>query len=68
LRHSAADEIWRVTGDIVMAQQLLRHKSVGTNQAYLHPRREDLNEAMKAVDAVWQPVRSARGGKRPGGS
>jgi site-specific recombinase XerD len=65
LRHSAADEIWRVTGDIVMAQKLLRHESVGTTQAYLHPRREDLADAMRSVDDAWQPVRSPRGRKTP---
>ena len=65
LRHSAADEIWRVTGDIVMAQKLLRHESVGTTQAYLHPRREDLADAMRSVDDAWQEqaVRSPDGRK-----
>lgn len=54
LRHTAADEIWRVTGDIVKAQQLLRHQSIATTQIYLHPNREDLAEAMRAVDDAWQ--------------
>jgi integrase/recombinase XerC len=53
LRHSAGDEIWRVTGDIVKAQQLLRHESVGTTQAYLHPTRADLLDAMRQVDEAW---------------
>ena len=53
LRHSAADDIWRVTGDIVKAQMLLRHESVATTQIYLHPSQDDLAEAMKAVDAAW---------------
>ncbi len=53
LRHSAADEMWRVTGDIVMAQKLLRHESPATTAAYLHPRREDLAQAMRAVDDAW---------------
>jgi len=53
LRHSAGDEIWRVTGDIVKAQQLLRHESVATTQIYLHPNRDDLENAMRAVDEAW---------------
>jgi site-specific recombinase XerD len=27
LRHSAADHLWRATGDLVLAQKLLRHES-----------------------------------------
>jgi site-specific recombinase XerC len=57
LRHSAADELWRITGDIVLAQ-LLRHESVATTQAYLHPRREDLLEGLRRVDEAWQVVPS----------
>lgn len=53
LRHSAADELWRVTGNIVLAQKLLRHESVGTTQAYLHPTRDDLAAGMRLVDEVW---------------
>jgi site-specific recombinase XerD len=57
LRHSAADELWRVTGDIVKAQQLLRHESVGTTQTYLHPKRDDLIAGLQEVEAAWQVVR-----------
>jgi integrase len=32
LRHAAADAIYRVTGDIVHAQQLLRHADVRTTR------------------------------------
>jgi site-specific recombinase XerD len=28
LRHSAADNLYRATGDIVLSQQLLRHSSI----------------------------------------
>ena len=52
LRHSAADHMWRVTGDIVKAQMLLRHESPATTAGYLHPRREDLAAAMRAVEAA----------------
>jgi integrase/recombinase XerC len=53
MRHSAADELWRVTGNIVLAQQLLRHESVGTTQTYLHPTRDDLAAGLAQVAAVW---------------
>ena len=33
LRHSAADNLWRETGNLMLAQQLLRHASVATTQA-----------------------------------
>ena len=32
LRHSAADNLWRVTGNLMLAQQLLRHESVATTR------------------------------------
>jgi site-specific recombinase XerD len=50
LRHSAADNLWRETGDLVLAQKLLRHKSPGTTAAYLHPTMEDLSSALEALD------------------
>jgi site-specific recombinase XerC len=54
LRHTVADEVWRVTGDIVKAPQLLRHESIAATQIYLHPNRDDLAEAIKAVDDAWR--------------
>ena len=36
LRHSAADNLWRESGNLLLAQQLLRHASVQTTQGYLH--------------------------------
>lgn len=53
LRHSAVDAMWRETGDIVKAQALARHASVGTTQLYVHPRREDLTAGMHVVEAAW---------------
>lgn len=53
LRHSAADDLWRVTGNIVLAQKLLRHESVGTTQVYLHPNREDLAAGLRAAEDAW---------------
>lgn len=53
LRHSAADELWRTTGNIVLAKKLLRHTSVGTTEAYLHPTEEDLRAGLRVVAKAW---------------
>ena len=50
LRHSAADNLWRKTGNLTMAQQLLRCESPATTAAYLHPTREDLEAALRALE------------------
>jgi integrase/recombinase XerC len=54
LRHSAADALWRDSGDIVMAKELLRHSSVQTTEVYLHPTRSDLTRALAQLEAVWK--------------
>lgn len=55
MRHSAADNLWRETGDIVHAKQLLRHKSVGTTEAYLHPSMDDLTAALRRMGTTVSP-------------
>jgi integrase/recombinase XerC len=50
LRHSAADHLWRKSGNIVMAQELLRHESPSTTIDYLHPTRADLETALQSLD------------------
>lgn len=50
LRHSAADNLWRRSGNLLLAQALLRHESVATTQIYLHPNRDDLAKALEALD------------------
>ena len=52
LRHSAADNLWRETGNLIARQQLLRHESVTTTQDYLHPTRDDLCDALAAMQVV----------------
>jgi site-specific recombinase XerD len=52
LRHSAADNLWRQAGNLMLAQQLLRHSSVATTQDYLHPTREDLSDALAQMQVV----------------
>jgi hypothetical protein len=43
------DNLYRDTGNVILAQQLLRHESIATTQGYLHPAREDLAEALAAL-------------------
>jgi integrase/recombinase XerC len=50
LRHSAGDHLWRQSGDLLAANRLLRHESVATTEAYLHPTHEDLRARMRRVD------------------
>lgn len=54
MRHSAADNLWRREGDLMMAKELLRHSSVATTEAYLHPTREDLAAALERLDEGWE--------------
>lgn len=53
LRHTALDHVWRETGNIVLAQMLARHQNVSTTQAYLHPTRADLAQALSQLDGTW---------------
>lgn len=53
MRHSAADAVRRVKGDVTMAQQLLRHSSLKTTQEYLHPTPRELAETLAALDEDW---------------
>jgi site-specific recombinase XerC len=54
LRHTALDNIWRQTGNIVLAQQLARHESPATTAGYLHPNADDLRAGLKAVEKAWR--------------
>jgi integrase/recombinase XerD len=53
MRHSAADALRRERGDVALAQQLLRHSSLATTEAYLHPTKRDLAEALQALEETW---------------
>jgi len=46
LRHTAAQEIFDRTGNLVAAQRLLGHKYIETTRIYLHPSDDDLREWM----------------------
>lgn len=53
MRHSAADALHRSRGDVSLAQQLLRHSSLATTEAYLHPTKRDLAEALQELELTW---------------
>jgi hypothetical protein len=44
------------TEDLLLAQQLLRHESVATTQAYLHPTRDDLSDALASLK-LWRSAK-----------
>ncbi len=50
MRHSAADNLWRESGNLTLAQKLLRHSSPATTAGYLHPLLEDLSDALEALE------------------
>ena len=54
LRHSAADALWRETGNLILAQKLLRHESVGTTQIYIHATLDDLAAGLRQVERSWE--------------
>jgi site-specific recombinase XerD len=56
LRHTAADNLYRATGDLTAVQMLLGHESLGTTQAYLHPTPDDLARGLAVVEAAWQAM------------
>jgi site-specific recombinase XerC len=58
LRHSAADNLWRASGNLMLAKQLLRQESVATTDAYLHPSRDDLTDALPRLEVVRSPSQS----------
>lgn len=64
LRHTAADHLYRETGDLQAVQMLLGHESIGTTQAYLHPTTDDLDCKLAVVEAGWAEAVSERQGVR----
>jgi site-specific recombinase XerC len=46
MRHSAADNLYRQSRDLLVANQLLRHVKLDTTRIYLHPNRDDLAQAL----------------------
>jgi site-specific recombinase XerC len=59
LRHSAADNFWRATGDLMLAKELLRHQSVATTQEYLHADRSDPEQALASMQVARSDLRDS---------
>ena len=53
LRHTAAQALYELSGDLVLAQQLLRHEDVRTTRGYVRDSLERLREAQAALEASW---------------
>jgi integrase/recombinase XerC len=53
LRHTAAQALYELSGDLVLAQQLLRHQDVRTTRGYVRDSLERLREAQAALEASW---------------
>jgi integrase len=64
LRHSAAQALWRKTGNLVLAQELLRHEDIGMTRAYLHPSLEGARSRDAGARRVVGVVKTWRGAAR----
>ena len=53
LRHTAAQELYQLTSDIVLAQQLLRHADIRTTRGYVRGSAERLRSAMAELEESW---------------
>ena len=53
LRHTAAEALYQLTGDIVLAQQLLRHEDIRTTRGYVRGSLDRLERAMAGLEASW---------------
>lgn len=54
LRHTAAQALYDLSEDIVLAQQLLRHGDIRTTRGYLRGSLERLRAAQAALEQSWQ--------------
>ena len=52
LRRAAGQPLYDLTGDLLLAKDLLRHESVATTQIYLTPSRTRLEEALNRLDRI----------------
>ena len=49
LRHTAINQVYRATRDIVLTQRFARHSSVLVTSIYLHPTDEDLARSVQKI-------------------
>lgn len=58
LRHTCATRLVRASGNLLLAQTLLRHDDIGTTTRYAHATMADLRTAMDAASAAASPTRT----------
>jgi site-specific recombinase XerC len=54
LRYTAAQALYEISDDIVLAQELLRHGDIRTTRGYLRGSLERLRAAQEALEASWK--------------
>jgi site-specific recombinase XerD len=54
LRYTAAQELYDLTENIVLSQQLLRHEDIRTTRGYVRDSQERLRAAQAALEASWK--------------
>jgi site-specific recombinase XerD len=53
LRHTVAQALYDLTGDLVLSQQLLRHEDIRTTRGYLRGSQERLRAAQAELEESW---------------
>jgi integrase len=53
LDHTAAQALYESTGDLVLAQRLLRHEDLRTTRGYVRDSLERLRAAQAALEESW---------------
>jgi site-specific recombinase XerD len=54
LRHTAAQALYDLTGDLMLSQQLLRHEDIRTTRGYLRGSQERLRAAQAELEESWK--------------
>jgi site-specific recombinase XerD len=53
LRHTAAQALYHLTGDLLLSQQLLRHEDIRTTRGYVRGSQERLRAAQSELEESW---------------
>lgn len=67
LRHTCATKLMRIT-DMPTVQKILGHKHLSSTERYTHPNSEDLDIAIKSMEAGSRPIRAGSGTQNEGGA
>lgn len=65
LRHTCATKLMRIT-DMPTVQRILGHKHLSSTEIYTHPNSEDMDIAIKSMEAGCRPIREKPAGKSGG--